>query len=821
MFGRSTQILSDVFVLMVLFGIYCTETLKLTFHGVSLRYSLLAIALLFVFKAARSVSTKRGLIPDSSVLILFLPFAVSSAISCIFSHDLKRATITWLWNCSTILLSFSFVRTATSRRLPALLLSALVAQSIVVIWDTLVINGVFPIGAAVGHLYPTYDTFRATAFYIAPQFFGGAISLSAFLYAVSASPPRSRAGALAEVVSLATIFLACFLIASRGALLQIAVISLGLLAAAVLATKRGVPTYWMRLGTPLIVAGSIWLLLGQTLTKKQTLALRDTFSLEQTWARACPAARNLLHISLECRKPNLGFPDGNVNLSSEGRRVAEWRSIAEDLADAPWFGRGYRGATADLTQKRFSAVLDENTNSKLIAYRYESLWGTILGYYGIAGVISLLIPFGVLALLIPSVGWICLAGFALIGAQSAQTLGRLDLWIPFFFFIELIRSRQKQQLQSTSILHVTARSDLGGGPKYISMILPRLISAGDLRQYYAGPRTQPFGETFFELCRDRGVDLPARKISPLHLMRFLIFIRSEHIGVVHSHGFGGGLYSRAAKLLGCYVIHQPHGLHAPATLKGRIKVLAEKSLAALTDQFIFVSPDESLQADRLFRPLAERSIIPNGIDTHEFKERLACEPIALRGSPRIGALSRLDPIKGHECLIRNFGMLVRVDPRFANARLYIAGDGEARPLVERAISLSPAKERIELLGTMDAARFLRSIDIFVACSLSEGLNLSVLEAALAGLPAVISKVPGHNFLISKGIARGFDLDDDRSFVDAVGQAISEPFSQDIPSRITDEFSIDRVVKDLRGIYSRAVSENSGHPDQGVHPVRSS
>jgi glycosyltransferase involved in cell wall biosynthesis len=91
-------------------------------------------------------------------------------------------------------------------------------------------------------------------------------------------------------------------------------------------------------------------------------------------------------------------------------------------------------------------------------------------------------------------------------------------------------------------------------------------------------------------------------------------------------------------------------------------------------------------------------------------------------------------------------------------RALMVGDGE---LWEQART-SAQMSRIVFTGWLpDPAAAYSASDIFVSTSLWEGLPITVLEAAAAGLPIILSEVPGHRDLVDLGLpALLFEAGDD-------------------------------------------------------------
>lgn len=110
---------------------------------------------------------------------------------------------------------------------------------------------------------------------------------------------------------------------------------------------------------------------------------------------------------------------------------------------------------------------------------------------------------------------------------------------------------------------------------------------------------------------------------------------------------------------------------------------------------------------------------------------------------RLLFLGRIEASKGVFDLLEAFGALA---PRFADARLVLAGTGSADDALAEAVVRHKARAQIELAGLLDADGVhdaLGEADLLICptrAEFNEGLALVVLEAAAQGVPSVASSV---------------------------------------------------------------------------------
>jgi glycosyltransferase involved in cell wall biosynthesis len=150
-----------------------------------------------------------------------------------------------------------------------------------------------------------------------------------------------------------------------------------------------------------------------------------------------------------------------------------------------------------------------------------------------------------------------------------------------------------------------------------------------------------------------------------------------------------------------------------------------------------------------FRP-SKTSVIPNGIDTHQFYP--STEPVS---GLKIGMCSRINPLRDHETLLRAFEMLAAQYPEL---ELHIAGDGDGFTALKQRRNSSAFSERIFLHGNLrehELIGFLQSLTIYVHSTKAETLSTAILQAMSTRLPLLVSRIPGTANMFADGTAGFF------------------------------------------------------------------
>jgi len=93
-----------------------------------------------------------------------------------------------------------------------------------------------------------------------------------------------------------------------------------------------------------------------------------------------------------------------------------------------------------------------------------------------------------------------------------------------------------------------------------------------------------------------------------------------------------------------------------------------------------------------------------------------------------------------------------VAERLPNVKATIVGDGELCNNLERMARELGIEDNVVFAGCQqDVASWLRRAKVFVLTSDSEGLSLSMMEAMMSGLPAVVSDVGDLGDLVESGV----------------------------------------------------------------------
>lgn len=302
------------------------------------------------------------------------------------------------------------------------------------------------------------------------------------------------------------------------------------------------------------------------------------------------------------------------------------------------------------------------------------------------------------------------------------------------------------------ILYVITKANWGGAQRYVYDLAVAALAAGNEVMVVAGAQ----GELTDRLvsagitvaCVER-MQRNIRLADEISALRSLLrIVRDFKPNIIHGNSSkAGGLAAVIGRLTSVkMILFTVHGWafnEERPELQKAIITLAHYATVLLSSRVVCVS--ESLARDIAWMPFVRDRIrvIQNGIEPAELlpqeeaRRRLAAD---LARATWIGTIAELHPTKQLPVLIEAFARLSEAHPETA---LVIIGDGEERERLQSIIEEHGLSARVRLCGHREnAAAYLPALDIFALPSRSEGLGYVLLEAGLARLPVVASRVGG-------------------------------------------------------------------------------
>jgi glycosyltransferase involved in cell wall biosynthesis len=213
-------------------------------------------------------------------------------------------------------------------------------------------------------------------------------------------------------------------------------------------------------------------------------------------------------------------------------------------------------------------------------------------------------------------------------------------------------------------------------------------------------------------------------------------------------------------------------------------------------------------------PLEKVVVIPNGVNTEQFREPSTATAAELlgpgeNGTKVVGTIARLVWKRGHEELLEAAALVAQTEP---TARLLVVGDGPLRPALEQKAKERGLNGTVRFLGAVPrAARLLPHFDVFVLPSVWEGMSNGLLEAMAAGRPVVATRVGGNPEVVVDGES-GLLVPprDPKAMADALLRLLREPelarrMGEAASRRVETEFTLPRMVHRMESLYDEMLA----------------
>ena len=308
-------------------------------------------------------------------------------------------------------------------------------------------------------------------------------------------------------------------------------------------------------------------------------------------------------------------------------------------------------------------------------------------------------------------------------------------------------------------------------------------------------------------------------VDPHMLWRLVRWLRREHATVVHTHLFTADSYGRlAARLAGVGAVFST--VHNSVGPPGRLRKLANRVLARLSDSVIGCGDEIAAALESQGVPAQRILSIPNGIDLQRFQGAQGAgvrEEFGVQAERVVlGMVGRLHVQKGHEVLLECLAGMSETQRR-AVACLVI-GVGELEQRLRSRVEQLGLADVVTFTGSRtDVPRLVAALDVFVMPSLWEGLPIALLEAMASGravLCSSVGSIPGvvqhgeNGWLVEPGNVQALreailTLVDDPGLRARLGRRARE--------QVIARFDVERTAAAYNRLHARAAGLDAAEP----------
>lgn len=337
----------------------------------------------------------------------------------------------------------------------------------------------------------------------------------------------------------------------------------------------------------------------------------------------------------------------------------------------------------------------------------------------------------------------------------------------------------------------------------ITLFAGSLAERGDMHQRLSALDVKTFS-----------LDCSGKAHYPGAILRLALYLRRQKVDVLHTHLVAPSLIGLSAARLAATPVRVLTRHHSDAVLlSGSRTALAIDRLNGryLADETIAVSEATrraTIEIDGV--PESKVTVVPNGFDWN----RVQADPQArdtirsefgLGNDPVLCTVGRLDPLKGHDVLLRAF--LKAELP--GEARLLIVGDGPQRKSLQASAQHLGVAGRCIFTGyRADAYDIMAASDLMVHPSFSEAHSLTIIEALSLGCSVVATKVGAAEEVVIPGETGWLVSPRDHS---ALGQSLHEAlidpgrahaYAQAGRELVRSKYPIGRMIEGYEAVYAR-------------------
>jgi glycosyltransferase involved in cell wall biosynthesis len=369
-----------------------------------------------------------------------------------------------------------------------------------------------------------------------------------------------------------------------------------------------------------------------------------------------------------------------------------------------------------------------------------------------------------------------------------------------------------QKVKRIKILRIIARMNVGGPAVQISGLM-RHFNNEEFNQIlvtgYCDATESDYLDTSatdVQATRIRGLGKSINLLGDLKaFFELRSLIKEFRPDIVHTHTAKAGVLGRIASLTSGHKSKRVHTFHGHllvgyfGALKTQLIIIIEKTLALFTHKIFAVG--EKVQSDLIdagIAPALKFVLMPPGLElrkipTHEEALRLLGLDSTKTYCSFIG---RLTTIKRPD---RFLDVVQIVAKELPNLEFIVAGAGE---LMDQCMArVQKDNLPVTFLGWReDIETIMAASDFTILTSDNEGMPLSLIQAALVGVPGVSTNVGAVSDIIQNGIS-GFVTELN---VQALAKAVSD-ITRYTPQRLhmgqeakkwaTERFSVHRLVND--------------------------
>jgi L-malate glycosyltransferase len=372
-------------------------------------------------------------------------------------------------------------------------------------------------------------------------------------------------------------------------------------------------------------------------------------------------------------------------------------------------------------------------------------------------------------------------------------------------------------------LHIDTARSWRGGQNQVLLTVKGLLKLG----HRAALVVHPDGE--LRARADTGLELlplaPRSEVDLTTAWRFAQTVKQLAPDIIHAHDPHGVAMAALALSFGAAA----RGRRPPPLVASRRVDFHLKGNAFSRWKYrpvdCFIAASEAIRQILIADGIpADRTVtVHEGIDPDLIA---AAEPVDVHqafwlphGSAVVGNIAALVPHKGQRYLIEAAHLVLQHMP---DTRFVILGEGELRDPLERLVEERRLQKHVLLPGfRTDVLGCLKTFDLFVMSSITEGLGTSLLDAMACARPIVATRAGGIPELVENEV-NGLLVEprDAEALARAIVRALADESLRERLrraglARVNERFTAVRMVAETVRVYERVAGR--GHAADSSHP----
>lgn len=278
--------------------------------------------------------------------------------------------------------------------------------------------------------------------------------------------------------------------------------------------------------------------------------------------------------------------------------------------------------------------------------------------------------------------------------------------------------------------------------------------------------------------------------SPLFILRFNRLLRKLHPDVINLHSYllPRVIFGQKNKLW--YTVH---AINIPMTYSHKLHGV--------------IAISEAVKDNIKDKCKCKIQVIPNGIDIEKIERK---NHYQVKNAIRVVQVARLyHEVKGQDLLIQAIAELKKKG--ITDIFVDFIGEGPSESGLKQLVADLNVDDQIRFLGLKDRDYIyshLRDYDIMCLPSRLEGFGLVIAEGLAAGLPVLVSDIPGPMEVIEGGkLGCSFESGNAKDLAEKLKHMITHyndyvNMANFAYNRIKENYSIDRMVKEYLVAYEQ-------------------